>query len=90
MNSLGRECNELKGKYDACFNVWFSEKFLKGDSNEDMCKPLFLVYRDCVRVSLSTIKTFLNYFLNIYLFNTSNTVETVITLDQTKNDNNNL
>ena len=52
MNSLGRECNELKGKYDACFNVWFSEKFLKGDSNEDMCKPLFLVYRDCVRVSV--------------------------------------
>jgi len=50
MNSLGRECNELKGKYDACFNVWFSEKFLKGDTNDDMCKPLFIVYRDCVRV----------------------------------------
>ena len=38
MNSLGRECNELKGKYDDCFNVWFSQKFLKGDTNEDMCK----------------------------------------------------
>ena len=50
MNSLGRECNELKGKYDECFNVWFSQKFLKGDTNDDMCKPLFLVYRDCVRV----------------------------------------
>lgn len=56
MNSLGRECNELKGKYDACFNVWFSEKFLKGDSNEDMCKPLFLVYRDCVRKAVEDQK----------------------------------
>ena len=51
MNSLGRECNELKSKYDECFNVWFSQKFLKGDTNDDMCKPLFLVYRDCIRVS---------------------------------------
>ena len=46
MNSLGADCNELKSKYDACFNVWFSEKFLKGDHEDDsMCKPIFLVYR---------------------------------------------
>lgn len=49
MNSLDPECNELKQKYDSCFNLWFTEKFLKGDTNEDMCKPLFVVYRDCVR-----------------------------------------
>ncbi len=54
MNSLDPECNELKQKYDACFNVWFSEKFLKGSadaSDDSMCKPIFLVYRECVRVS---------------------------------------
>lgn len=50
MNSIGKECNELKAKYDECFHVWFSEKFLKGDTNDDMCKPFFGVYRDCVRV----------------------------------------
>jgi len=48
MNSI-KECNELKIKYDECFQVWFSEKFLKGDTNDDMCKPIFNVYRDCVR-----------------------------------------
>ena len=30
MNSLDPECNELKKKYDSCFNLWFTEKFLKG------------------------------------------------------------
>jgi TRIAP1/MDM35 family protein len=52
MNSVGPECNELKEKYDTCFNIWFSEKFLKGDPNDDMCKPLFVLYRDCVRAAL--------------------------------------
>ena len=45
MNSIGPECSELKAKYDGCFNVWFSEKFLKGKDDEDMCKPLFILYR---------------------------------------------
>ena len=52
MNSIGKDCNDLKTKYDACFQVWFSEKFLKGDTSEDMCKPLFIVYKDCVRVGI--------------------------------------
>lgn len=30
MNSIGEDCNELKTKYDSCFNQWFSEKFLRG------------------------------------------------------------
>ena len=61
MNSLGPECNELKQKYDACFNLWFSEKFLKsGGNNSDcpkeeatpsMCEPIFVLYQKCVRVS---------------------------------------
>ena len=49
MNSVGGECNDLKAKYDACFQIWFSQKFLKGDTSEDMCKPLFIVYQNCVR-----------------------------------------
>lgn len=49
MNSIGPECNELKAKYDSCFNVWFSEKFLKGDTSDSMCKPLFVLYQECVR-----------------------------------------
>jgi len=53
MNSIGKDCNDLKAKYDACFQVWFSEKFLKGDTSEDMCKPLFIVYKDCVRKALT-------------------------------------
>ncbi len=59
MNSLDPECNELKQKYDACFNVWFSEKFLKGspDADDDsMCKPIFLVYRECVRKAMQQQK----------------------------------
>ena len=59
MNSIGKDCNDLKAKYDACFQVWFSEKFLKGDTSEDMCKPLFIVYKDCVRVSLDSINNFI-------------------------------
>ncbi len=28
MNSLGESCRDLKTSYDACFNLWFAEKFL--------------------------------------------------------------
>lgn len=43
MNSIGEDCNDLKTKYDSCFNQWFSEKFLRGDSDDSACKPLFKV-----------------------------------------------
>jgi len=52
MNSIGPECNELKSKYDSCFNVWFSERFLKGDTSDSMCKPLFVLYQECVRKAI--------------------------------------
>jgi len=48
MQSIGPECNELKKTYDACFNQWFSENFLKGDTN-DACAPIFKVYQECVK-----------------------------------------
>ncbi|KAF6204333.1 hypothetical protein GE061_002674 [Apolygus lucorum] len=41
-------CGQLKEDYDACFNVWFSQKFLKGDNNDSMCAQLLKVYKQCV------------------------------------------
>ncbi|XP_012255253.1 TP53-regulated inhibitor of apoptosis 1-like isoform X3 [Athalia rosae] len=41
-------CSELKQKYDACFNYWFSERYLKGDNNDSMCSTLLTVYKECV------------------------------------------
>lgn len=44
-------CKELKAKYDECFNVWFSEKFLRGIYDDSECAPLLKVYTKCVTVS---------------------------------------
>lgn len=52
MNSIGENCNELKKQYDACFNSWFTDKFLKGSTNDAACAPLFKIYQQCVKVSL--------------------------------------
>uniref|UniRef100_A0A834REY9 TP53-regulated inhibitor of apoptosis 1 n=2 Tax=Sarcoptes scabiei TaxID=52283 RepID=A0A834REY9_SARSC len=49
MESIGKECIELKREYDQCFNVWFAEKFLKGDHKSTMCDSIFSVYQQCVR-----------------------------------------
>ncbi|KAK6190143.1 hypothetical protein SNE40_002074 [Patella caerulea] len=51
MNSIGEECTNLKRNYEDCFNKWFSEKFLKGN-NEDDCAPLFKVYQTCVKKAI--------------------------------------
>lgn len=50
MNSVGEECNDMKKSYDSCFNVWFSQKFLKGEHSDQMCADLFLKYQQCVKV----------------------------------------
>ncbi|XP_055373063.1 TP53-regulated inhibitor of apoptosis 1-like [Condylostylus longicornis] len=52
MNSIGDNCTELKKQYDACFNVWFTEKFLKGQTDDSMCAPIFKVYQECVKKAL--------------------------------------
>lgn len=44
-------CSELKQKYDNCFNHWFAQKFLKGDTDDSMCASLLKVYKECVEVS---------------------------------------
>ena len=51
MNSVGEECNDLKKEYDACFNVWYTDHFLKGDYKSDPCSELLKTYRTCVLVS---------------------------------------
>jgi TRIAP1/MDM35 family protein len=50
MDSIGSNCNELKKQYDACFNSWFSEKFLKGETDDSKCAPMFKIYQHCVKV----------------------------------------
>lgn len=52
MNSIGEACNDLKKEYDACFNSWFPDRFLKGDKNDSMCAPLLKVYQNCVRKAM--------------------------------------
>lgn len=51
MNSIGEACKDLKKDYDECFNLWFSEHFLKGKTNDSMCAPMLKVYQHCVKVS---------------------------------------
>ncbi|XP_020912283.1 TP53-regulated inhibitor of apoptosis 1 [Exaiptasia diaphana] len=48
MNSVGKECNDLKKEYDSCFNTWYTDHFLKGDIYNDPCKDLFKSYKTCV------------------------------------------
>jgi len=50
MNSISPDCQELKVKYDACFNKWFKEKFLRGQSDDTTCSALFDSYQSCVKV----------------------------------------
>lgn len=52
MNSIGENCTELKKQYDTCFNAWFSEKFLKGNTDDSMCAPLFKIYQECVKKAM--------------------------------------
>lgn len=50
-------CSELKKSYDTCFNIWFSERFLKGDHNDSACASLLKVYKECVQVSPSVVRS---------------------------------
>ncbi|KAH8233573.1 TP53-regulated inhibitor of apoptosis 1-like [Drosophila bipectinata] len=56
MNSIGEDCNELKKQYDACFNSWFSERFLKGQTDDSSCAPIFRVYQECVKRAMKEQK----------------------------------
>lgn len=49
MGSISPECNELKKKYDDCFNAWFA-RFLEGDQNLSVCDKYMVEYQKCVKV----------------------------------------
>lgn len=66
MNSIGENCNELKKNYDACFNQWFSERFLKGDSDDSQCASIFKLYQHCVKAIFSIIKNQINHYNKNY------------------------
>nr|CAD7587550.1 unnamed protein product [Timema genevievae] len=45
-------CQEIKTQYDNCFNTWFTERFLKGDHNDEMCEPFLKVYKSCIEKAM--------------------------------------
>ncbi|KAL1962518.1 hypothetical protein VTN77DRAFT_9639 [Rasamsonia byssochlamydoides] len=49
--SLAPECNNIKEKYDTCFLKWYSEKYLRGIT-EDECADLFKEYKKCLSKAL--------------------------------------
>lgn len=51
-SSFAPECTEMKQKYDKCFNEWYSEKFLKGKSNQNECQDVWDQYQTCVKAAL--------------------------------------
>lgn len=55
MNSIGKDCNELKRAYEECFNAWFSDQFLKGNKN-DPCTQFFKQYQSCVKKAIEEKK----------------------------------
>ncbi|EEB15882.1 TP53-regulated inhibitor of apoptosis, putative [Pediculus humanus corporis] len=52
MNSIGPNCNEFKKNYDACFQNWFKNHFLKGETDDSMCREQFQQYNECVRKAM--------------------------------------
>ncbi|XP_044766178.1 TP53-regulated inhibitor of apoptosis 1-like [Coccinella septempunctata] len=52
MNSISESCIDLKREYDACFNTWFSEHFLKGNYDDSMCSTLLKTYQQCVKKAM--------------------------------------
>jgi len=55
MGSLSPECNELKKRYDDCFNAWFS-RFLEGDHNISVCDKYLTEYQTCVKAAMIRLK----------------------------------
>ncbi|KAK9378190.1 uncharacterized protein V2V93DRAFT_376455 [Kockiozyma suomiensis] len=51
--SFAPECNEVKTKYDNCFNEWYSEKFLKGKGAMNPCEQLYEDYKACLGKALT-------------------------------------
>lgn len=56
MNSVSKDCQELKSLYDSCFNQWYSEKFLHGQTDDASCDPVYKQYQQCVKEALTKLK----------------------------------
>ncbi|CAF1205682.1 unnamed protein product [Adineta ricciae] len=56
MSSISPACQALKDEYDACFNSWFAEHYLKGDTSADMCTNLFKKYQACIKEAIKEHK----------------------------------
>lgn len=53
MDSIAPECTNIKHDYDRCFNDWFAERFLKGDTKLPVgCEDLFKKYQNCIKKKL--------------------------------------
>lgn len=52
--SFAPECTDAKTKYDDCFNKWYTEKFLKGQSIENECTEFWDTYITCINANLAT------------------------------------
>ncbi|GIX97805.1 uncharacterized protein CDAR_582821 [Caerostris darwini] len=53
MESIGKDCKELKQLYEACFNSWYSDKFLRNESGDiSECDPLFQEYQKCLKSAM--------------------------------------
>ncbi|OJJ00325.1 hypothetical protein ASPVEDRAFT_51536 [Aspergillus versicolor CBS 583.65] len=50
--SIAPECNGIKEKYDTCFLKWYSEKYLRGNTNSNECEELFAKYKTCLTKTL--------------------------------------
>lgn len=55
MASLSPECDVLKAKYDACFNDWYQNKYLKGDLTP-ACEEEFKKYRTCLKAVIARLE----------------------------------
>ncbi|KAI3633230.1 hypothetical protein MIR68_008768 [Amoeboaphelidium protococcarum] len=61
MESMRKECTELKQNYEDCFNQWYADVFLQqtkdnrlqvDENNNEPCKELFDEYRACIIIAL--------------------------------------
>lgn len=56
MNSVSKDCQRLKELYDSCFNQWFSEKFLHGETDDIACVPIYKQYQQCVQEAIKKLR----------------------------------
>lgn len=69
MDSIAPECTELKKAYETCFNSWYTNKFLKGDTTDE-CATLFKAYSQCIHKALKEKK--LDVMIQEHLATTAN------------------